>query len=86
MQTSLHINDKEYEIRSIRLNGMPERYVLTVEGVKENSRVDIFTNKKMVMMTEDNLIDILYRFAEDVLQTKNTDDLQELVGNYMEEL
>jgi hypothetical protein len=84
MQTSLHINDKEYEVNSKRLDGMPERYTLSIRSGE--SEIVIFNDEELTLNTVDHLEDILYRFAEDVLQTKNTDDLQELVGNYMEEL
>jgi len=83
MQTSLHIN-KEYEVNSKRLDGMPERYTLSIRSGE--SEIVIFNDKEMTLNTVNHLEDVLYRFAEDVLQTKNTDDLQELVGDYMEEL
>ena len=84
MQTSLHINDKEYEVKSLRLYGMPERYTLSIRSGE--SEIVIFNDEELTLNTVDHLEDVLYRFAEDVLTTKNTDDLQELVGNYMEEL
>jgi hypothetical protein len=84
MQTSLHLNDKGYEVNSNRLDGMPERYTLSIRSGE--SEIVIFNDEELTLNTVDHLEDVLYRFAEDVLTTKNTDDLQELVGNYMEEL
>lgn len=84
MLISLHIDDKEYEVNSKRLDGMPERYTLSIRSGE--SEIIIFNDEKMALNTVDHLEDVLYRFAEDVLQTKNTDDLRELVDNYMEEL
>jgi hypothetical protein len=84
MLISLHIDDKEYEVNSKRLDGMPERYTLSIRSGE--SEIVIFNDEELTLNTVDHLEDVLYRFAEDVLHTKDTDELHKLVEEYMEEV
>ena len=47
MLISLHIDDKEYEVNSKRVDGMPERYTLSIRSGE--SEIVIFNDEKMAL-------------------------------------
>lgn len=66
----------------------PERitYILTIKDQNYPDIFELFTKERFFLVKENELIDSLYELVEEVLNSKDHMEVQNLISNFVEEL